>query len=162
VSRADDQFDDHDDLPPDPRPPRQTQTIAVTTALLIVGGILFGLVVLCGGAFALLQFNAQAPLPPVAATAVQSPPPGGPRVYDRAELRNLVLGSDRNTLFRVLGSPPRIEPGPPEVWHYGAVTRDPGTGLVDLDVAVVFGVGNGAGSVQEVRFVPAGVNDKGN
>jgi len=162
VSRADDQFEDYDDLPPDPRPPRQTRTIAATTVLLIVGGILLALVVLCGGAFALFRFNGQAPPPPVAATAVQTVPPGLPRVYDRAELRGLVLGSDPNALSRTLGRPNWIEQGPPQVWHYGAVARDPATGLIDADVAVVFGVGTDARTVKDVRFTSADVNGKGN
>jgi hypothetical protein len=130
--------------------------------VLIVGGLLLALVVLCVGAAALFWFNAQVVPPPVAATAVQSVPRGAPRVYDRAELRRLVLGSDPNAMNRTLGRPTWIELGPPEVWHYGAVTRDPATGQVDADVAFVFGVGTGARSVKDVRFTSADVNGKGN
>lgn len=104
-SRADDRFDDSDDLPPDPRPPRRTRTSAATTVVFIVGGLLLALVVLCVGAAALFWFNAQVVPPPVAATAVQSVPRGAPRAYDRAELRGLVLGSDPNALNRTLGRP---------------------------------------------------------
>jgi hypothetical protein len=107
----DDVPDDYDGLPPDPRLPRQTRTSAAATVILILGRLVLAMVVLCDWAVAQFWFNAHAVPPPVAATAVQQVPPDGTRVYDRADLRGLVLGSDRNGLIRTPERPTRFEMG---------------------------------------------------
>jgi hypothetical protein len=122
----------------------------------ILVGVVLLLVVACAGAVGLVWFRAAVPAaPPAAAVVAVNEGPGAGatrRIYDRAEFEALVLRANRESVRDKVGAPPKgVERGPPEVWHYAGVTRDPATGTVDLDAAVVFQ----GGLVADVRFVAA-------
>jgi hypothetical protein len=152
-----DERDDCDDLPPDPRP--RARSNPTLTLIAILAGVLLLLLVVCGGAVALFWMKAAPAAPPAASVALVQHGGGAGatrRVYSRDEFPGPVIGADRGALGRTLGDPfGGVEPGPPEVWHYGAVSLDPATRRIDADAAVVFGDGPRDGIVKEVRFATA-------
>jgi len=147
--------DDYDDLPPDTL--SRPRSNPATTIILILGGVVLLLVVACAGVGAVVWLRPGPVVPPPAAATVvvdERPEAAGTRrVYDRADFKALILAADRDAVTRAVGAPSKgVELGPPEVWHYAGVTRDPATGKVDFDAAVVFENGR----VREVRFKSAG------
>jgi hypothetical protein len=158
VTRSDDPRDDYDDLPPDRRP----RSNPAVTIILILAGLVVALVVVCGGAVALFWVRPAAPpAPPAAAVVAVDEGPNAEatrRIYGRDDFKAEVLGETRDTVRKRLGAPSKgVEMGPPEVWHYAGVTRDPDTGRIDRDAAVVFE----NGVVTEIRFTPAAENPDG-
>jgi hypothetical protein len=153
VPHPDDPRDDYDDLPPDPRPRPRSNSAAIT--VLILGGLILLMVVACGGIMAAFWLRA-GPIgpPPAAPVAVvhEGPDVGATRrIFDRADLKAEIVAANGDAVRNRLGAPNRIDIGPPEVWHYAGITRDPATGKIDQDAAVVFKYGR----VAEVRFTPA-------
>jgi hypothetical protein len=147
-----DERDDYDDPPTDRRPRRASNPAAAIIVILV--GVALLLVVACAGAVGLFWFRAAGPAAPPAAAVVAVNADAGAtrRIYDRAEFMALILQANRESVRDKVGAPSKgVELGPPEVWHYAGVTRDPATGTVDLDAAVVFQ----GGLVAEVRFVAA-------
>ena len=143
-----DPHDDYDDLPPDPRP-RARSGPGLVIALILTGAGLLVLVV-CGGLAALLWARAAPVAPPVAATRATDRP--ARPSYTRAEFRTLVLGKTPDEVRAAVGEPQgTAEFGIRRVWHCGGVTRDPATGTLDADAAVVFEGGVAA----DVQFSPA-------
>jgi hypothetical protein len=154
VSHPDDPRDDYDDPPPDPRPhsPRSNSAAII---ILIIGGLILLMVVACGGIMAVFWAR-QGPNgpPPAAPVAVVNEGPdmvATRRIYDRGDLKAEILSANGDAVRNRLGAPNRIDIGPPEVWHYAGITRDPATGKIDRDAAVVFK----SGRVAEVRITPA-------
>jgi hypothetical protein len=153
MSRPDDPRDDYDDLPPDPRPRSRSNPAAVT--ILILGGLVLLMIVACGGIMAAfwLRSGPVGP-PPAAPVAVVNEGPdvrATRRIFDRGDLKADILTATGDAVRNRLGAPNRIDIGPPEVWHYAGITRDPATGKIDQDAALVFKNGR----VAEVRFTPA-------
>jgi hypothetical protein len=153
MSRPDDPRDDYDDFSAEQR--SRSRPVAAVLVLLVAVGILT--LAILGAAGALLWAWVAPVGPPAPATAPVVVASAGPdagatrRIYERAELKAEILAANGDAVRNRLGAPNRIDIGPPEEWHYAGIARDPATGNIDHDAAVVFINGR----VAEVRFTPA-------
>ena len=161
MSRSDDPRDDYDDFSLEQR--SRSRPVAAVLVLIVAVGIITLTIIVVAGALVWAWVAPAGPAAPAAA------PVGGVtevrdtgatrRIIDRGEFEPEIQGATRDAVRKKVGPPSSAEGGEPEVWHYAGVTRDPATGKMDADAAVVFENGR----VKEVRFKPAAnVNRKGN